>query len=69
MTIASPTPSRTRRYTTRRKEVITMMQKLHAILFSSRRPEPRDMTPFNGALLDHNQDAVFLALHQIHLLR
>lgn len=46
-----------------------MMQKLHAILFSNGRPEPRDMTPFNGALLDHNQDAVFLALHQIHLLR
>jgi len=70
MTIAStPTPSRIPRYTTRRKEVITMMQKLHALLFPSRRRAPRDMTPFNGALLDHNRDAVFLALRQIHLLR
>ncbi len=46
-----------------------MRQKLQALLFSSRKPAPRQTTPFNGALLDQKREDVFVAMHRMGNLR
>ncbi|MGY2744507.1 hypothetical protein ACQCSU_11120 [Pseudarthrobacter sp. O4] len=46
-----------------------MMHKLRAVLLFIRKPAPRHTTLFNEALLDQKRDDVFIALHQIGLLR
>lgn len=46
-----------------------MIRKLKDVLLFSRKPAPRQTTRFNGQLLDQKREDVFLAMHQIGLIR
>lgn len=46
-----------------------MLQKLQAVLSSSRKPAPRPTAPFNGALLDQRREDVLVSMHRLGNLR
>ncbi|MDQ0754741.1 hypothetical protein QFZ61_000728 [Arthrobacter sp. B3I4] len=52
-----------------RKEVIIMMRKLHNVLIFDARPVLKDRTQFNAQLLEQRREDIFLAMHQMGLLR
>ncbi len=71
VTLASTTPAPSRDTKPRstnsrhRREVTTMLQRLQAVLSSSRKPAPRPTAPFNGALLDQRREDVVVSLHRL----
>ncbi len=66
MTYAStPARSTNHRLGSRRREVITMMQKIQAVLRRSR----RSANPFNGQLLDQKREDVYVEMHRLSFFR
>ncbi|HET8877829.1 MAG TPA: hypothetical protein VFN00_00100 [Arthrobacter sp.] len=46
-----------------------MMRKLHDVLIYNARPVRKDRTQFNAQLLEQRREDIFLAMHQMGLLR
>ncbi|WP_307033413.1 hypothetical protein [Arthrobacter sp. B3I4] len=46
-----------------------MMRKLHNVLIFDARPVLKDRTQFNAQLLEQRREDIFLAMHQMGLLR
>jgi hypothetical protein len=55
--------------TTPRREVIPVIRKLHNVLIFNSRPVLMDRTQFNAQLLEQRREDIFLAMHQMGLLR
>ena len=52
-----------------RREVSPMIRKLQDVLVFSPRPVRKDKTRFNAQLLEQRREDIFLAMHQLGLLR
>jgi len=52
-----------------RKEVTTMIRKLKDVLIFNPRPAIRDKSEFNARLLEQRREDIYLAMHQMGLLR
>lgn len=46
-----------------------MIRKLHNVLIFDSRPVLKDRTQFNAQLLEQRREDIFLAMHQMGLLR
>lgn len=46
-----------------------MVRKLHDVLIFNGRPVRKDRTQFNAQLLEQRREDIFLAMHQMGLLR
>lgn len=46
-----------------------MRRKLHHVLIFNARPVRKDRTQFNAQLLEQRREDIFLAMHQMGLLR
>ena len=56
-------------YQSPRKEVTIMIRKLQDVLIFNAQPVRKDKTEFNAQLLEQRREDIFLAMHQMGLIR